>query len=64
MQQIVVLVVVQEVLLVLALLSHSVDFQILSARAPQAEEEVAGPCSSGSQFHSPEETRSALLVAS
>ena len=58
------MVVVQEVLLVLALLLHSVDFQISSWRVPQAEEVVVGPCSSGSQFHSPEESHSARPVAS
>ena len=57
------MVVVQEVLLVLALLLHSVDFQISSWRVPQAEV-VVGPCSSGSQFHSPEESHSARPVAS
>ena len=57
------MVVVQEVLLVLALLLHSVDSQISSSRVPQAEV-VVGPCSSGSQVHSPEESHSALPVAS
>jgi hypothetical protein len=57
------LAVVQEVLLVLALLLHSVDFQISSSKVLQAEVVVVGPCSSGSQFHSREELHSALPVA-
>ena len=58
------MVVVQEVLLVLALLLHSVDSQISSSRVPQVEEVVVGPCSSGSQCHSSVESHSALPVAS
>ena len=43
------MVVVQEVLLVLALLLHSVDFQISSWRVPQAEEVVASVRAAGGE---------------